>query len=84
MIPDGGPQQGGTDAAGEQLPEILENSIVGHGHRGTNAGIGIAAPIVSVRYRPKKNTGLRRLSPVEELFRQRCCIVRHFGIYIYR
>ncbi len=50
----------------------------------TNAGIGIPAPIVSVRYRPKKNAGLRRLSPVEEHFRQRCCIVRHFGIYIYR
>jgi hypothetical protein len=34
MIPDGGPEQGGTDAAGEQLPEILENSIAGHRHRG--------------------------------------------------
>ncbi len=46
-------------------------SIAGHRHRGTNAGIGIPACRILVRYWTKKNAGLCEFSPVPDLFRHR-------------
>jgi hypothetical protein len=44
-------------------------SKLGIGIDKTNAGIGIPASMISVRYRNKKNAGLHQLSPVPDRFR---------------
>jgi hypothetical protein len=44
---------------------------VGIGIQKTNAGIGIPAYAISVRYRAKKNAGLRHFYPVPGHFHHR-------------
>jgi hypothetical protein len=44
---------------------------VGIGIQKTNAGIGIPASVISVRYRTTKNAGLRSFIPVPDFFRYR-------------
>jgi hypothetical protein len=44
---------------------------VGIGIQKTNAGIGIPASVISVRYRIKKNAGLRSFIPVPDFSRYR-------------
>jgi hypothetical protein len=59
-----------ASVAGPAPPSPLPGTTpkLGIGIEETNAGIGILASMISVRYRNKKNAGLHQLSPVLDRF----------------